>query len=96
LLMSVSEMLPGGARQDHLDFIHHAANNEALHSYETQRVTKDGRVITIWITLSVLSDGLGNATAIATTERDLTNRGVSNAQLRELAERLALAGRQNR
>ncbi|MFM0277860.1 chemotaxis protein CheB [Paraburkholderia sediminicola] len=93
LRMTVSEILPEGARQDHLDFIHHAANNEAQHSYETQRVTKDGHVINIWITLSVLSDDLGNATAIATTERDLTNRNVSNTQLRERAERLALADR---
>jgi two-component system, chemotaxis family, CheB/CheR fusion protein len=93
LRMTVSEMLPGGTRLDHLDFVHHAANNEAQHSYETQRVTKDGHVINIWITLSVLSDDLGNATAIATTERDLTNRSLSDTQLRERAERLVLADR---
>ncbi|CAB3744416.1 Sensor histidine kinase RcsC [Paraburkholderia sediminicola] len=93
LRMTVSDMLPRGARHDHLDFIRHAANNEALHSYETQRVTKDGRTLDIWITLSVLSDDLGRGAAVATTERDLTNRSASNAQLRERAERLALADR---
>ena len=91
--MSVSDMLPSGARQDHLDFIRYAAHNEALHSYETQRVTKGGRVVDIWITLSILSDGQGHAVAIATTERELTDRSLSNAQLRERAERLAQADR---
>ncbi|ABE36421.1 sensory box protein [Paraburkholderia xenovorans LB400] len=91
--MTVSDMLPPGARQDHLDFIRYAAHNEALHSYETQRVTKGGRVVDIWITLSILSDDQGHAVAIATTERELTDRSLSNAQLRERAERLAQADR---
>jgi two-component system CheB/CheR fusion protein len=91
--MTVSDMLPSGTRQDHLDFIRYAAHNEALHSYEAQRVTKDGRVIDIWITLSILSDGQGTAMSVATTERELTDRSMSNAQLRERAERLAQADR---
>ena len=91
--MSVSAMLPAGARQDHLDFIRNAAHHEALHAYEAQRVAKDGRVINIWITLSILSDGQGNAMSVATTERELTDRSLSNAQLRERAERLAQADR---
>jgi two-component system CheB/CheR fusion protein len=91
--MTVSDLVPRGARQDHLDFIRHAEHNEALHSYETQRVTKDGRVIDIWLTLSVLSDNGGNAIAVSSTERDLVNRSASNAHLRERAEQLALADR---
>lgn len=93
LCMTVSDMLPPGARQDHLDFIRYAEHNEALHSYETQRVTKSGRVLDIWITLSILSDDQGHAVAIATTERELTDRSLSNTQLRERAERLAQADR---
>lgn len=91
LRMSVADLLPRGASQDHLRFVGQTVSNEALHSYETQRVTKDGRLIDIWITLSVLADDSGNATAIATTERDLTNRSISNTQLRDRAERLLLA-----
>ncbi|MFM0698225.1 CheR family methyltransferase [Paraburkholderia sediminicola] len=91
--MTVSELVPRGARPDHLDFIRHAQHNEALHSYETQRVTKDGRVVDIWLTLSVLSDDGGNAIGVSSTERDLVNRSASNAHLRERAEQLALADR---
>lgn len=91
--MFVSDMVPSGARQDHLDFILHASHHEAQHSYETRRVGKDGRVIDIWLTMSILSDDAGNPTAVVSTERDITDRNVSNAQLRERAAQLALADR---
>lgn len=93
LRMSVSNMLPRGARQDHLDFILQALHNEALHSYETRRVTRDGRVIDVWLTMSLLLDDGGNAMGVASTERDLSNRSVSNQHLRERADQLALADR---
>jgi two-component system CheB/CheR fusion protein len=93
LRMTVSDLVPRGARQDHLDFIRHAQHNEALHSYETQRVTKDRRVVDVWLTLSVLSDSGGNAIGVSSTERDLVNRSASNAHLRERAEQLGLADR---
>ncbi|WP_345789617.1 PAS domain S-box protein [Paraburkholderia terrae] len=91
LRMSVSDLLPAGARQDYLDFIQHALHNEASHSYETRRVAKDGRVIDIWLTMSILRDDVGNVTGVASTERDLTERSMSNAYLRERAEQLAQA-----
>ncbi|MEW9585169.1 chemotaxis protein CheB [Paraburkholderia sp. DGU8] len=91
--MNVSDLVPPGVRQDYLDFVRDAQHNEALHSYETQRVTKDGRVVNIWLTLSVLSDAGGNPVAVATTERDLVDRSASNTLLRERAEQLALADR---
>lgn len=93
LTMSVSDLVPSGARQDHLDFVLQATNNEALHSYETRRVAKDGHEVDIWLTMSILVDSVNNAVAVASTERDLTNRSVSNAQLRERAEQLAQADR---
>jgi len=91
--MSVSDLLPSGARHDHIDFIHQALHHEALHSYETRRVAKDGRVVDIWLTMSILLDDSGNAVAVASTERDMTDRSASNAQLRERAEQLAQADR---
>ncbi|MFC0572735.1 CheR family methyltransferase [Paraburkholderia solisilvae] len=93
LRMSVSDLVPPGARQDHLDFIQQALHNEALHSYETQRVAKDGRVVDIWLTMSILRDDRGTLVGVVSTERDLTERSMSNAYLRERAEQLALADR---
>jgi len=89
--MNVLDLLPKGARQDHLDFIRHGSRDKALHSYETRRVAKNGQRMDMWITLSLLSDELGNPTAVASTERDLADRSRNNAQLRERAERLTLA-----
>jgi PAS domain S-box-containing protein len=48
--------------------------NEVIQSCETQRLTKDGRIVDIWLTVSALRDAAGHATAVATTERDITER----------------------
>ncbi|MGF7190688.1 two-component system CheB/CheR fusion protein [Robbsia andropogonis] len=93
LCLSVSDLLPPGAREDHHDFILHALDNQALHSYETRRVAKDGRVLEIWLSMSILLDEAGNAVSVSSTERDLTDRGLSTAFLRQRADQLALADR---
>ncbi|WP_347556519.1 CheR family methyltransferase [Robbsia sp. KACC 23696] len=93
LTMSVSDLVPAGAREDHLDFIRQALGNEALHSYETRRVAKDGRELDVWLSMSILLDEEGKAVSISSTERDLTDRSISNAFLRQRAEQLALADR---
>jgi two-component system CheB/CheR fusion protein len=93
LRMSVADLMPPGARPDHLDFIHQALHHQALHSYETRRVAKDGHVLEVWLTMSILLNDSGDPVAVASTERDMTDRSASNAQLRERAEQLALADR---
>jgi two-component system CheB/CheR fusion protein len=61
-------------------------------SIETQRLTKDGRTLDVWLTVSVLHDEAGSA-ALATTERDITDRLRDEQQLRYRAMRLQEADR---
>jgi two-component system CheB/CheR fusion protein len=44
---------------------------EDIKSFKTERKTKDGRVLDIWLTITKLVDAKGNHVQIATTERDL-------------------------
>jgi two-component system CheB/CheR fusion protein len=55
---------------------------------ETQRITKEGKVLDISLTLSALLDDRGRPTAVATTERDVTERKLNENALRELNESL--------
>ena len=41
-------------------------------SYKTQRLTKDGKTLDVWLTVTRLQGEDGNPDAIATTERDIT------------------------
>jgi two-component system CheB/CheR fusion protein len=64
---------------------------ETVRSFEAQRLTKDGRLIDVWITVTTLTDEAGNQVAVATTERDITERKQLERELlatREKEQRL--------
>ncbi len=74
-----SELMALGAR---------LARGDEVQSYETQRVTRDGRVLDVWLTITMLRDEAGTPVAIATTERDVTQRNRAEQELREDQRRL--------
>ena len=74
LTLKIDALVPEDARPAQRELMARIQRGEAVQSYETQRLTQDGRVIDISLTVSVLRDTAGNPTAVATTERDITAR----------------------
>jgi two-component system CheB/CheR fusion protein len=72
LEMNIRDIVPEDKRQEALAFVEQIARGEDFASFETQRVTKDGRVLDVWLTVTTLVDEAGEPYAIATTERDVT------------------------
>lgn len=64
---------------------------ERVDSWESQRKTKDGRILDVWVTATAIKDDWGRPVAIAKTERDITDRKKATAALRDNAERVRLA-----
>lgn len=64
---------------------------ERVDSWESQRKTKDGRIVDVWVTATAIKDEWGRPIAIAKTERDITIRKKAEAALLENAERVRLA-----
>jgi PAS domain S-box-containing protein len=79
--MDVLEIVPEDKKQEILDVIGNIKMNETVESFETKRLAKNGRVLDVWLTVTKLVDGEGNAVGLATTERDITEE-------KRLAERL--------
>jgi two-component system CheB/CheR fusion protein len=69
LLMNVRDRIPEKLQEDALAEIHHLNQTEILEPYRTQRITKDGTVVEIWMTSLALLDEAGHMYAFATTER---------------------------
>ena len=65
--------------------------NETVGSFETKRLAKDGRVLDMWLTVTKLVDDEGNAVALATTERDITERKRLEENLR-FSEKFTIIG----
>jgi PAS domain S-box-containing protein len=93
LKMNVSTIVPEDKRQEMLDLVQDVFQGKMVESFETQRVTKDGRRLDVWLTVTALLDEAETPTAVATTERDITERKRVDAALRRSEERYALAQR---
>jgi len=99
LQMNVRDIVPEDEYEQALAFLRATAEGETVDSLETQRVTKDGRRLDVWLTVTALKDDAGRTVAVATTERDITELKRTGEELRALtvslerrvAERTALA-----
>ena len=72
------------------DFVRRLVDGEAITSFETQRVTKDGRVLDVWMTVTKLMDDAGTPIGIASTERDITARKRADEENRKLNAELEM------
>ena len=69
LVMNVRDRIPEGLREESLAKLHQLSQAEILEPYRTQRITKDGAVVEVWMTSTALVNEDGQMYAIATTER---------------------------
>ncbi|MFZ4579048.1 MAG: PAS domain S-box protein [Myxococcota bacterium] len=69
-------------------FIRRLVAGEDVTSFETQRVTRDGRVLDVWLTVTKLVDNDGKPIGLASTERDITARKREEAASRRNLKRI--------
>jgi PAS domain S-box-containing protein len=88
LQKNVREIVAEPDREAALNLIQRITQGEVVKSFELRRVTKDGRILDVWLTTTLLTDATGKPIAIATTERDITARKQAEAGrlAREAAE----------
>ena len=71
LRMNFADFLPRESPNDFEDIMDKLRKSGAIKSYRTRRLTKDGKILNIWLTASGLTDENGQLVEIAITERDL-------------------------
>jgi len=71
LKMNINEFVPEDKQSELKSFIKKLAKGQPINSFKSQRKTKTGKILDIWLTGTVLLDESGRPTEIATTERDL-------------------------
>jgi two-component system sensor kinase FixL len=97
LKMGIDRLIPQEARQEMHSVWHRIERGERVGSWEASRLTHDGQMIDIWITLTALTDKAGRPVAIAKIDRDITDRKRARAQLEEeVAHRTAALSEQQR
>jgi two-component system CheB/CheR fusion protein len=78
LAMNVRDRIPEGLRDEALAKLNRLSRAEILEPYRTQRITKDGTVVEVWMTATSLVNEAGQIYAIATTERTSESKDRSS------------------
>jgi two-component system CheB/CheR fusion protein len=78
LKMNISDIVPEESRHETSDMIKKIFEGETIASFKTKRLTKDGRIIDVWLTVTIIKDEVGNPQTVATTERDLGKLNEKN------------------
>jgi PAS domain S-box-containing protein len=87
LKMNVCQIAPRNERDNVLALLKRLREGEKVRSFEAQRLTKEGRLLNVWITVTTLTDEAGNLLAVATTERDITERKRLERELLAIREK---------
>ncbi len=85
---NVREIVAEPDREAALSLIQSIKEGNVVKSFELRRLAKDGRVLDVWLTTTLLRDESGRPVAIATTERDITERKQAETALKENVEHL--------
>ncbi|MGA2676559.1 MAG: PAS domain S-box protein [Methanobacterium sp.] len=85
---SIYLIIPGDCKDEKQALIYDLKNGADAISIETKRITKDGRVLDIWLTLTTLKDDDGKPYAFTTIERDITEQKKLKEKQQELLEQL--------
>ena len=83
LKMNINKMVPEDRMEEVFELINEVKKGNNIKSLETLRITKTGGIKDIWLTITKLLDENNNLKAIATTERDITDRKLAQEKLRQ-------------
>jgi PAS domain S-box-containing protein len=88
LKLNVRDLMTGDRLDSTLEVMRRVARGEAMPAFDTQRRTRDGRMVDVSATVALLFDAAGNPESLAATERDITVRRRAEDETRMLNARL--------
>lgn len=70
----ISKLIPPGKKSDFPYIMDQLRQGRRIDHYETERMTKDGRIVHVSITVSPIKDSLGNIIGASKIARDITDK----------------------
>lgn len=89
----LSRIVPPERRVEHSTLYSQVRSGQTVAEFETQMLTKDGRLLDVMLTLQRILDDAGNVIGIAATIRDVTAYNRSQQQLRQREAELMYVSR---
>lgn len=86
----ITQLLPYNKLQEEFYFLNKIYRKEHIRHYETERLTKSGKLINVSVSLSPILDNTGNVIGIAKIARDITQEVELDRQLHAGHEKLRI------
>ena len=85
--MNISRIIPDHKQDEMMLLAQRVLKGESVKFFETQRLTKDNRILDISLTATLLKNEKGKPFALTTTERDITERRRLEKEVLDITER---------
>ena len=85
--MNINRIIPDHKHDEVMSLTERLLKGETIEFFETQRLTKNNRILDISLTATVLEDEKRKPFAITTTERDITERRRLEKEILDITER---------
>ena len=89
----VSKLAPPERKDEISDILERVARGERVEHFSTKRVTKDGRIIDVSLSISPVRDDTGRVVGAATIARDITQQRLAERELHIARQQLAIITR---
>lgn len=91
----ISVIIPPERQAEEMEILQKVSSGESIHHYETTRLCKDGREITVSLSVSPIRDGSGNVIGASKIARDVTEQRQTERRAIQLQSELAHVDRVN-
>jgi len=85
----ITILIPHELLDEEADILRRVRAGERIEHYETRRITRDGRILDVSLTISPIRDAQGTIIGASKILRDITETRRAHAALRESEQRLA-------
>jgi PAS domain S-box-containing protein len=89
----VSMLAPPERKQEIQQILDRLARGEDIRNFRTKRVTRDGRTLDVWLSISPVRDPAGAIVGAATIARDITEQTALERDLERARDQLAVITR---
>ena len=91
---SIMRLIPSDRQAEELEILARIRRGERFDHFETIRLAKDGRQLSVSITVSPIKDSAGHVVGASKVARDITERKKAEAALKKAAEEAEAANRE--
>ncbi len=84
--MNISSTFSEGENREMLRLMPRVIRGEIVEPFATRRKSRDGRLLDVLLTVTLLRDEEGRPQAVATTERDITDQGKEHRHLLQMSQ----------